>query len=100
MCRILIVFIFCVLIGKLGYGQVDSAKVILLAAHNLKYYVQGGFAGCPEFKETENLYGFEMICMGCVGPSEEELKNNIKVVGIINKIYGEDWFEKKQNEFL
>lgn len=89
---IFLTILFCFL-GILAFGQVDSTNqnAVRLAKKNLTYYWSG--IACPPLKNTEFLFGFKIICTGCIVTRSIE-RNNRHVVKKVNKVYGKNWFEE------
>lgn len=74
-----------------------QGEVSELKKQNLVYYFSAPY--CPTFANTHKHYGFKMKCTGC-GLNSKEKKNNDKVISILNKTYGENWFSNNYEAFF
>jgi hypothetical protein len=90
-----ILFIFLL---QLAFAQADTInrKTALVAKKRLTYFWIG--RGCPDFIDTKSKYGFNIKCKGC-RKTLIIVAHNRRVIAKLNRVYGENWFEKNIENF-
>jgi hypothetical protein len=93
--KIITTLVTLLITTTLSFGQ--SSNIELLRDKNLVYQWAG--RGCPTFKDTKTLYGFEIECCGCIVTGKIE-RNNRRVIRQLERVYGKDWFASNRDKFL
>jgi hypothetical protein len=83
---------------QFNYKIINSTDINArqLAKKHLTYFWVG--RSCPQFIDTQNIFGFKIKCKGCL-ITDRIKRHNEKVIKKINQIYGDSWFEKNKNKF-